>query len=56
MGVQQESLVTIRAAGEILSASKSKIYSLIGEGKLIVVRLGPHCVRIRRSSLNALIA
>lgn len=49
-------LCTIREAQELLSVSRSKCFCLIRAGNLEAVRLGQRCTRIKRSSIDRLIA
>lgn len=49
-------LLKIEEAGHIASLGKTKIWALIADGTLEVVRLGPRCTRVKRSSIDKLIS
>lgn len=49
-------LCTIKEMQSLLSVGRSKCWELIGAGRVEVVRLGLRCTRIKRSSIDRLIA
>lgn len=51
-----DTLLTRRQACAALGVGATKYWSLISQGKLEVVKLGVRCTRVKRSSVDRLIA
>lgn len=51
-----DSLLTKQQARDALGIKDTKYWELIKEGRLEVVRLGKRCTRVKRSSVERLIA
>ena len=51
-----DALHSVREACATLNIGATKCWELIGNGALEVVRLGSRCTRIRKSSIDRLIA
>lgn len=49
--VQQEGLMTVAEVQEMLSASRTKVYSMISRRELPAVRIG-RAVRVRKSAVT----
>lgn len=53
---QGDKLETIRDTGKALAIGRTKIWAMIAAGQLEAVRLGKKCTRVRRSSIDRIIA
>jgi excisionase family DNA binding protein len=49
-------LLTIPEVAEVLRHGRTRVYQLIGEGRLLSVVVGPRARRVRESDLDAFIA
>ena len=52
----QEQMLRVPRVAQMLDVSKKRVYQLIQEGRLEVVRLGPRQTRVMKESFDAYIA
>lgn len=55
MTEDRPALITVEATCNLLSCSRSTVYSLIRAGKLRPVKLTPGCTRFARADVEALV-
>ena len=49
---ERSQLLDVREAAALLKISPGSLYHWLSQGRIPVVRLGPRCVRFRRSDLE----